>query len=150
LRVTSADAFSNPGHKQVASHRSKATNAENHKHRVATDASHRAKAAKAGNHKHQSPTEAKHSERAPGPRTLLASDPTNTGDLAQAPPDLAALKQAIQLLKEHKFSEAAALAASIDVGVQDRNVFPKPFRFSRPTGLKRPNGRYGSQFWIIP
>jgi soluble lytic murein transglycosylase len=116
IALSSATAFSNPGHKQVASHRSKAATAASHKHRVATDASHRHKAAKAENHKHQSPTEAKHSERAPGPRILLPRDPTSAGDLT-APllsPDLAAAKQAIRLVQQHKFSEATALAASIN------------------------------------
>jgi soluble lytic murein transglycosylase len=125
IGLTSGDASSNPGHRQVALHRSKATKAENHKHPVATDASHKNKAAKAGNHKHQSLTEAKHSERAPGPRTLLASDATNAGDSSpapQLPPELAAVKQAIGLLKEHKFTEAAALAASIDDPVAQKLV----------------------------
>ena len=117
IALTSADAFSNPGHKPVAphqnkavkaetgkhraatdaSHRSKAANAENHKHRVASDASHRNKKAKAEKGKHQSPAEPKHAERAPGPRVLLPSDPTNAGNSIPAPPlppDLATLKQA--------------------------------------------------------
>jgi len=114
IALTGSNAFSNPGNKQVASHRGKAQNAENHKHRAATDASHRHKAAKTDNHKHQSPTEAKHSERAPGPRILLPRDPTSAGDLT-APlvsPDLAAAKQAIRLVQQHKFSEATALAAT--------------------------------------
>ena len=115
IALTGSNAFSNPGHKQVASHRSKAAKAENHKHRAATDASHRHKAAKADNHKHLSPTEAKHSERAPGPRILLPRDPTSAGDLIPAPlpsPDLVAVKQAIRLVQQHKFSEATALAAA--------------------------------------
>jgi soluble lytic murein transglycosylase len=123
--LTSADAFSNPGHKQVASHRNTAAKAENHKHRGATDASHRNKANKAENHKHRSGTEAKHSERAPGPRTLLARDPTSAGDLTpvpQLPPDLAAVKQAIRLIQQHKFSEATALAASINDPVAQKLV----------------------------
>src|SRR6266849_4472220 len=97
IALTSADAFSNPGHKAVASHRNKV--------------------AKAENHEHQSPTEAKHSERAPGPRILLPRDPTSAGDLTAAPlllPDLAAVKQAIRLVQQHKFSEATTLAASIN------------------------------------
>jgi soluble lytic murein transglycosylase len=80
-------------------------------------ASHRNKAAKAENHKHQSPTEAKHSERAPGPRILLPRDPTSAGDLTPASPlspDLAAVKQAIGLIQQRKFSEATASATSIN------------------------------------
>ena len=60
------DAFSNPAHKQAASHRRTA--------------------AKADNHKHQSPTEAKHSERAPGPRILLPRDPSGSAALSDPPP----------------------------------------------------------------
>jgi soluble lytic murein transglycosylase len=117
VALTSADAFCNPGHKQVASHHNKVAKAENHKHRLATDASHRHKPSKAENHKHGSQTEAKHSERAPGPRILMPRDPTSAGDLIPAPlpsPDLAAVKQAIQLVLQHKFSEAALAAASIN------------------------------------
>ena len=83
IPLIGTDAFSNPAHKQVASHRHTAATAENHKHRVATDAAHRHKVAKADNHKHQSPTETKHSERAPGPRILLPRDPTSAGDLTR-------------------------------------------------------------------
>ena len=58
IALTSVDAFSNPAHKQAASHPSKAVKAENHKHRVGTQGSHRKRTAKAENHKHQSQTEA--------------------------------------------------------------------------------------------
>jgi hypothetical protein len=57
IALTSVDAFSKPTHKQAASHPSKAIKAENHKHRVGTQASHRNKTAKAENHQHQSQTE---------------------------------------------------------------------------------------------
>jgi len=59
----------------------------------------------------------KHSERAPGPRILLPREPTSASDLTTAPlpsPDLAAVKQAIRLVQQHKFSEATTLAASIN------------------------------------
>ncbi len=116
IALTGSHAFSNPGHKQVASYPHTATKAENQKHRAA-GASHRHKAAKAENHKHQSPTEAKHSEHAPGPRILLPRDPTSAGDLTPASllsPDLTALKQAIRLVQQRKFSEATASATSIN------------------------------------
>ena len=125
IALTSTDAFSNPNHKQVASHRNEAAKAENHKHRVAKDASHRHKASKAEDHKHQSATEAKRSERAPGPRILLPRDPTSASDLTPAPlpsPDLAEVKQAIRLVQQHKFSEATALAASINDPVAQKLV----------------------------
>ncbi len=113
VALTSAEGFSKPAHKQAASHRNVAAKAENHKHRVATHASHRDKTAKVEKHKHQSPTETKHTERAPGPRILLPRDPTSAGDSAPLlPPDLAAVKQAIRLVQQHKFSEATMLAAA--------------------------------------
>jgi soluble lytic murein transglycosylase len=94
VALTGGDVFSAPGHKQVPSHRSKA--------------------AKAERHKHQPVTEAKPVERAPGPRTILAT--AIAGDLTpapQLPPDLVAVKQALQLVQQHKFGDATALAASI-------------------------------------
>src|SRR5690349_23497636 len=117
IPLIGTDAFSNAAHKQVASHRNTAAKVENHKHRVAIDASHRHKAAKGENRKHPSPSEAKHSERAPGPRTLLSSDPTSAGGVTPAsplPPDLAAVKLAIGLIQQRKFSEATAPATSIN------------------------------------
>ena len=86
IALIGTGAFSNPAHKQAASHRRTAAKADNHKHRLATDASHRHKAAKADHHKHQSPTEAKHSERAPGPRILLPRDPSGSAALSDPPP----------------------------------------------------------------
>jgi soluble lytic murein transglycosylase len=113
IALIGSDAFSRPGHKQVASHRHTAAKAESPKQRAA----HRHKTAKAENHKHQSSTEVKHSERAPGPRILPPREPTSASDLTTAPlpsPDLAAVKQAIRLVQQHKFSEATTLAASIN------------------------------------
>ena len=80
------DAFSNPAHKQAASRERTAAKADNHKHRLATDASHWHNAAKADHHKHQSPTEAKHSDRAPGPRILLPRNPSGSAALSHPPP----------------------------------------------------------------
>ena len=59
----------------------------------------------------------KHSERAPGPRILLPRDPTSADALTTAPlrsPDLAAVKQTIRLVRQHKFNEVTTLAASIN------------------------------------
>ena len=77
------DAFSNPA-QQAASHRRTAAKADNHKHRLATDASHWHKAAKVDHH--QSPTEAKHSGRTAGPRILLPRDPSGAAALSDPPP----------------------------------------------------------------
>ena len=144
IALTSLDAFSNPTHKQAshpsktvkaenhkqqvgtqASHRSKTANGENHKQQVGTQGSHRGKTAKTENHKHQSQTEAKHSERALGPRILLPRDPTSTADstpATQLVPELSAIKQAIRLIQQHKFSEATALTASINDPVAQKLV----------------------------
>jgi soluble lytic murein transglycosylase len=145
IALTSVNASSNPAHKQAASHPSKAVKAENHKHRVGaqashrtktaetenhkhqagTQGSHRTKTAKAENHKHQSQTEAKHSERALGPRILLPREPTSTADSTlgtQLAPELAAIKQAIRLVQQHKFSEATGLTASINNPVAQKLV----------------------------
>jgi soluble lytic murein transglycosylase len=137
--LTSADAFSNPGHKPVASHPNKAAKAETGKHRgsmnashrnkvdkaespkQAAAASHRNKKAKAEKGKHQSTAEAKHAERAPGPRVLLPSDDNST-PAPPLPPDLARLKQAIRLTQQHKFDEATTLAASVDDPVAQKVV----------------------------
>jgi soluble lytic murein transglycosylase len=140
IALPSVDAFSNPAHKQAASHPSKAVKAENHKHRVGTQASHRGKTAKAENHKHQSQTEAKHSERALGPRILLPRDPTSAADSIPATPELAAINQAIRLIQQHKFSEATALTASINDPVAQKLVEWTYLRDSdSPAGFDRYN-----------
>ena len=127
IALTSADAFSNPGHKPVASHQNKAVKAEAGKHQVAMSASHRNKAVKAEGPKQAAAAsrrnkkakadKRKHQERAPGPRILLPSDPTNAGNSTPRPPltpQLATLKEAIRLVQQRKFDEATTLAASID------------------------------------
>jgi len=122
IPLIGTDAFSNPGHKQVASHH--------------------IKAAKAENRKHPSPTEAKHSERAPGPRILLPRDPTSADDVTPAPlpPDLAAVKQAVRLIQQHKFSEATALTASINDPAAQKLVEWAYLRDSEsPAGFDRYN-----------
>ena len=108
------------------------------------DASHRHKAAKAENRKHPSPSEGKHSERAPGPRILLPSDLTSAGDVTPAPPlppDLAAVKEAIGLIQQRKFSEAtAALATSINDPVAQKLVEWAYLRvLDSPAGFDRYN-----------
>src|SRR6516165_11775081 len=143
IPLIGTDAFSNATHQQVASHHIKAAKAENHKYRVATGPSHRHKAAKGEKHRHQSPTEAKHSERAPGPRILLPRDPTSAGDVTPASllsPDLAAVKQAVRLIQQHKFSEATALTASINDPVARKLVEWAYLRDSEsPAGFDRYN-----------
>ena len=92
--LASADALATD-HKQIAPHRSKVGKVERHKHRPVT--------------------EAKQVERAPGKRTILLSETTGNSAPAAAPqPDLVALKQTLQLVQQHKLSDATKLAASID------------------------------------
>ena len=53
-------------------------------------------------------------ERAPGPRTILTTDTIGTPPAPQLSPDLVAVKQALQLVQQHKLGDATKLAASID------------------------------------
>jgi soluble lytic murein transglycosylase len=154
IPLISTDAFSNAAHKQVASHRNIVGKTENHKHRAAMDASHRHKAAKAENRKHPSPSEAKRSERAPGPRILLPSEPTSAGDVTpapQLPPDLAAVKEAIGLIQRRNFSEATALATSINDPVAQKlvewaflRVLDSPAGFDRYNAFLQANPDWSS------
>ena len=76
----------------------------------------RHKVVEAEHHKNGSAAEAKRSERAVGPRILLPSDRSaaeNAVPPPPMPPDLAAAKQAIDLVRQHKPSDATAVAASI-------------------------------------
>ena len=105
VALATASAFSTPGHKHAQPHQSKAAKAEHHKVRF--------------------PPEAKRLERAVGPRIPLPSAQPTASNLASAPqlaPDLAATKQAIELLRQHKFSDAAALAAAINDPVTQKLV----------------------------
>ena len=134
IPLIGTDAFSNAAHKQVASHRNTA--------------------AKAENRKHPSPSEAKHSERAPRPRILLPSDLTSAGDVTPAPPlppDLAAVKEAIGLIQQRKFSEATALATSINDRVAQKlvewaylRVLDSPAGFDRYNAFLKANPDWSS------
>jgi soluble lytic murein transglycosylase len=121
VALTSTNAFSATGQKQAPPHR--------------------IKAAKAEHHKHGSAAIAKRSERAPGSRILLPRD--NTGGLTpipQLPPDLAAVKQALGLVRQHKFSDATTLAASINDPAAQRLIEWALLRDSEsPTGFDRYN-----------
>ena len=100
-----ADAFSASGHQHGSPTRSKAVEAEHYKR--------------------GSTAEAKRSEHAVGPRILLPSDRSAAENAAlppPMPPDLAAAKQAIELARQHKPSDAAAVAASIGDPVAQKLV----------------------------
>src|SRR5207248_5049679 len=86
----------------------------------------------------QSQTEAKHS--ALGPRILLPPDPTDSTPPTQLPPDLAAVKQAIGLIQQRKFSEATAPATSINDPVARKLVEWAYLRvLDSPSGFDRYN-----------
>lgn len=115
VALASGDPLFAASHKQVTAQASKTSKAES-KNRAVTEAkrltAYRSKPSKAEHHKQQLVID-KRVERAPGPRTILATD----GDLAPAPqllPDLVTLKQAIQLVQQHKLGDATKLVASIE------------------------------------
>jgi peptidoglycan lytic transglycosylase len=88
----SADAFSAPDHKGLSLHRNKIAEASRH-------------------HKHGSAPAVKHLERAIGPRVLPPSDAAAAENPVS--PDFAATRQALELVRQRKFTDATALAASI-------------------------------------
>jgi hypothetical protein len=93
IALTSDDAVSAAGHKQLTSHRGKGDKAERHKHRPVKDADR--------------------GERAPGPRTIL---PDITGRSTGTPvlsPELLGLKQALQLVQQRRFTDAAVFETSL-------------------------------------
>jgi peptidoglycan lytic transglycosylase len=93
VAVGAADASPTPGHKHVPS-----------------------KAVKTEHHKLGSAPKATRLERAAGSRVPLPSGKPIAGNLAPAPQpsrDLVATKQAIELVRQRKFSDATALAGSI-------------------------------------
>jgi soluble lytic murein transglycosylase len=93
--LASADALSASSHRHGSPNRSKAV---------------------AAAHTHGSATEAKRSEHAVGPRILPPGNRSTSENAAPPPPmppDLAAAKRAIELLRQHKPSDATTVAASI-------------------------------------
>jgi soluble lytic murein transglycosylase-like protein len=87
--------------------------------RVQHVAAHRSKVAEARHHKHTSAQYAKrharvrHSERHRAAHAIVPSAPLPIERPASLPPDLAAVKQAIELVRQRKPREATALATSI-------------------------------------
>jgi soluble lytic murein transglycosylase len=102
---------------------------------------HRAKGSKVERHNHRPVTEAKRGERAPGPRTILADISGTSTPAPPLSPELLALKQAFQLAQQHKFSDAAALATSIDNPTAQKLVKWALLRNSdNPAGFDEYNG----------
>jgi len=96
-----ADAFAAPRHKHVPAHQSKTAEAEHHKHGSTPDAKRSAAA--------------RQSERKRTAHVIVPSVPLPVERPAAAslPPDLAAVKQAIELVRQRKPGEATELATSI-------------------------------------
>jgi soluble lytic murein transglycosylase len=105
-----AEAFPAPHHKQVPTHKSEAAGAQSHKHGSAPDAKRSAAAPE--------PRRTAHAIPLPIPRPAF-SDPAVVVAL---PPDIAAAKQAIELVRQHKPDEATKLAASIGDPVAQKLV----------------------------
>ena len=105
-----ADAFAASRHKHVPAHQSKAAEAERHKHRSAPDAKRSAAA--------------RQSERTRAAHMIVPSIPLPIARPAAAslPPDLAATKQAIELVRQGKPSEATLIATSIGDPVAQKLV----------------------------
>ena len=96
IMPASTDASSTPAHRHVLPHRSGVSEAKHHKHGSAP--------------------EAKRSQRVIGPEIALPEEQSAAAESApalQLSPDLAATQQAIELVRHHKFSDAATLAATI-------------------------------------
>ncbi len=106
------EAFPASRHREVPTHRGKAADAEGHK------PTHRGKAADAEGHKHgmaldaKRSTAARQSERKAHAVVPSVPLPIERPAAASLPPDLAATKQAIELIREGKWKDATALAAS--------------------------------------
>ena len=105
-----ADAFAAPRHKHVPAHQSKTAEAEHHKHGSTPDAKRSAAA--------------RQSERKRTAHAVVPSIPLPVARPAAAslPPDLAATKQAIELVRQRKPSEATELATSIGDPVAQKLV----------------------------
>ena len=93
------DVFSASRLQHVQAHRSKAAEARHHKHTSTRHVSRQARE--------------RHSERHRSAHTVVPSSPLPIEQPASLPPDLAAVKQAIELVRQHRPREAAALATSI-------------------------------------
>jgi soluble lytic murein transglycosylase len=104
-----ADALAAPGHKQVSVHRSKVAEAKQHKHRSVPDAKRSAAA--------------RQSERNRAAMVVPSIPlPIARPAAASLPPDLAATKQAIELVREGKPTEATLIAKSIGDPVAQKLV----------------------------
>ena len=105
-----ADAFAGPHLKHVPAHPSKVAEAKHHKHRSAPDAKPSAAA--------------RQNERTRAAHMIVPSIPLPIARPAAAslPPDLAATKQAIELVRQGKPSEATLIATSIGNPVAQKLV----------------------------
>jgi soluble lytic murein transglycosylase len=116
IALGTAGALAAAGHKQVSAHKTTTTKGKHPKHGSAPDKERRAAQRRGGAHGvvRRIPLPR---ERPPTDRPVAADTPA-----AALPPDLAAAKQAIGLVRQHKSSEATALAASIGDPVAQKLV----------------------------
>ena len=115
VALTGTDAFANPGRKPNPAHKVNPSHKPKAGPKVVASSRHQI--AKSKHDKHRGVAEEKRSERAPGPRILLPTDgdgATNVPAISNLSPDIAAVKQAIELARQHKLGDATTLAASID------------------------------------
>ena len=110
VALGTADALAAPRHKQVPVHRSKVAEAKQHRHRSVPDAKRSAAA--------------RQSERNRAAHMVVPNIPLPVARPAAAslPPDLAATKQAIELVREGKPTEATLIAKSIGDPVAQKLV----------------------------
>src|SRR5262249_56189097 len=88
-----------------------------------------------------------------GRRVRVRGDPRSADDVTPAPlpPDLAAVKQTVRLIQQRKFSEATALAASINDQVAQKlvewaylRVLESPAGFDRYNAFLQANPEWSS------
>ena len=134
-----ADALAAPRHKHVPAHQGKAAEAERHKHDSAPDAKRSAAARKSVRNR---------TARAVVPSIPL---PISRPTAASLPPDLAATKQAIELVRQGKPSDATLIATLIGDPVAQKLVewtllrHPESeVRFERYTAFIRANPNWPS------
>jgi soluble lytic murein transglycosylase len=104
--LVTGDAFSAPRHNRVAAHRSESSGAKHHEHGSASNSHRGALKSDKNRTAHAS------SVQLPRERPVAAS----------LPPELAAVKQAIELVRQRKQSEATELARSIQDPVAQKLV----------------------------
>ncbi len=89
--------------------------------------------------KHHAAAAAKHQDRAPGPRIIIGTQGTTDGNVpAPLAPEIARTKEALDLIRKRKFTDAASLVGAIDDPVAQKLVEWVFLRSSdNPAGFNR-------------